>query len=100
VSVTNLLAQSATPDNSAEEAAARGAAACLSCSTGVIVLDEVNIILAIALIVWVARDSKNRGMDNSFIWTILVFFTESSGVYHLHFFAFSRQACGVSELQE
>jgi uncharacterized membrane protein len=78
LSVTNLLAQSATPENSATEAA-QVAGTCFACGTGVIVLGVLHIVLAIALVVWVARDSKNRGMDNSFMWMILVFFTSLLG---------------------
>lgn len=33
------------------------------------------IALNIALLVWVAKDAKNRGMDNAVLWMILVMFT-------------------------
>ncbi|HEX7516049.1 MAG TPA: PLD nuclease N-terminal domain-containing protein [Chthoniobacterales bacterium] len=39
-----------------------------------------SIALSIALLVWVARDAKNRGMDNSVMWMILVFFTSFIGL--------------------
>jgi hypothetical protein len=36
--------------------------------------------LSIALLVWVARDAKSRGMDNAVMWMILVFFTNVLGL--------------------
>ena len=33
------------------------------------------IALNIALLVWVAKDAKNRGMDNAVLWMILVMLT-------------------------
>lgn len=38
-----------------------------------------SLALSIALLIWVARDAKNRGMDNSVMWMILVFFTHIIG---------------------
>lgn len=37
-------------------------------------------VLNIALLVWVARDAKNRGMDSPVLWMILVFFTSVIGL--------------------
>ena len=45
------------------------------------------IVLNIALLVWVARDAKARGMDSSVIWMILVMFT---GVIGLIIYIFAR----------
>jgi uncharacterized membrane protein YhaH (DUF805 family) len=36
--------------------------------------------LNIALLVWVARDAKARGMDNAVLWMILVMFTSVIGL--------------------
>lgn len=36
--------------------------------------------LNIALLVWVARDAKNRGMDSAILWMILVMFTGIIGL--------------------
>ena len=38
------------------------------------------IALNIALLVWVARDAKNRGMDNSVLWMVLVMVTGIIGL--------------------
>jgi TctA family transporter len=40
----------------------------------------VILVLNIALLVWVARDSKARGMDNSVVWVLLVLFTSVIGL--------------------
>jgi hypothetical protein len=54
--------------------AAGGAAAC-GC-LGFFGLIIVGLIaLNIALLVWVAKDAKNRGMDNAVLWMILVMLT-------------------------
>jgi tetrahydromethanopterin S-methyltransferase subunit D len=79
--VANLLAQRSTPSDA--DAAAAGTAAgagCLACGGGMIVVMIASIVLSIALLVWVARDAKNRGMDNAVMWMILVFFTSFIGL--------------------
>lgn len=38
------------------------------------------IALNVALLVWVAKDAKNRGMDNSVVWMILVLVTGLLGL--------------------
>ncbi len=38
------------------------------------------IVVNIALVVWVARDAKSRGMDSAVIWIILVMFTSVVGL--------------------
>ncbi len=38
------------------------------------------IALNIALLIWVARDAKNRGMDSPVLWMILVMFTGIIGL--------------------
>jgi len=52
----------------------------LICIVGVIALN-------IALLVWVARDAKSRGMDSSVLWMFLVMFT---GLIGLVIYFFSR----------
>jgi len=62
------------------------------------------IALNIALLVWVARDAKSRGMDSAVIWMILVMLTSVVG---LIIYIFSRPQgnlvrcahCGNSRLQ-
>jgi hypothetical protein len=78
----SLFAQAPTPYNSANDAAqgAAAGASCLACGGGMMVLIVGGIVLGISLLVWVARDAKNRGMDNSVMWMILVFFTNILGL--------------------
>jgi hypothetical protein len=45
-----------------------------------IIIPIVLFIISIALLVWVARDAKNRGMDNPAIWMIIVFFLNLLGL--------------------
>ena len=45
------------------------------------------IALNIALLIWVARDAKSRGMDNAVIWMILVMLT---GIIGLIIYLFTR----------
>lgn len=66
-----------------EPGTAEGAAACAACGamTGfVLLLPILFFALNIALLVWVARDAKSRGMDNSVLWMILVLFTSVIGL--------------------
>lgn len=82
-------------------------AACGACGTcgGTLILIPIAIIaLNIALLVWVARDAKARGMDSAVLWMILVMFTSIIG---LIIYIFSRpqgnlvrcQHCGNNRLQ-
>jgi len=86
--------------NSDPFAAAGGCAVCSS----IIMIPIVFIVLNIALLVWVARDAKARGMDSSVLWMILVMFTSVIG---LILYLFSRpqgavvrcRNCGNNRLQ-
>lgn len=63
--------------------AAGGCAACGACGAGigVILFIFVAIIaINIAILVWVARDAKARGMDSSVLWMILVMVTGPIGL--------------------
>ena len=61
-------------------------AACAACggcgALGAIAIAIPIIIFAlnIALLVWVARDAKARGLDNSVVWMVLVMFTSVIGL--------------------
>src|SRR5262245_26438956 len=60
-----------------------GAAGCAVCGAGMGAMFLVPILiiaLNIALLVWVARDAKARGMDSSILWMALVFFTSVIGL--------------------
>ncbi len=84
-----------------------GPEACAACGTcgGVLIgIPIVFIALNIALLVWVARDAKARGMDSAVLWMVLVMFTSVIG---LIIYIFSRpqgnvvqcQHCGNKRLQ-
>jgi hypothetical protein len=71
-----LAAQSAFAQDY-DDAAAAGVCAALG---GVLIMIPILFIAVnIAMIVWVAKDSKARGMENSIIWMLLVFFTSFLG---------------------
>jgi len=66
---------------------AEACAACGSLFGGMIFLVVALIALNIALLVWVARDAKSRGMDSAILWMLLVFFT---GIIGLLIYLFAR----------
>jgi uncharacterized membrane protein YhaH (DUF805 family) len=59
--------------------AASSVAGCAMCST-FLAIPLIIFILNIALLVWVARDAKARGMDSAVLWMILVMFTSVIGL--------------------
>ena len=59
------------------------AAACAVCGGGIATMGIIVVVLFalnIALLVWVARDAKSRGMDSSVLWMFLVMFTSVIGL--------------------
>jgi phospholipase D-like protein len=80
--------QQATPfDTQSARRDEEATKACAVCGTGcggsIALLVTVIIslcVLNIAFLVWVARDAKSRGMDNSVLWMILVMFTSLIGL--------------------
>lgn len=73
-----LLAQAGNSSSDADiEAAATG---CFACGSGLVFIFICVAVFNIALLVWVARDAKSRGMDSSVIWMLLVFFTSLFGL--------------------
>jgi hypothetical protein len=71
-SATLLLAQDDNP--------AAGCAGCLACGVVPMIVLVAIIALHIAILVWVARDAKARGMDNAVLWMILVMLTGVLGL--------------------
>src|SRR5260221_13376180 len=55
------------------------AAGCALCGT-FIFIPIILIVLNIALLIWVARDAKARGMDSAVLWMVLVMFTSVIGL--------------------
>jgi hypothetical protein len=62
-------------------------AAGLACCGTFFFLIVAVVVLNVALLVWVARDAKARGMDGAAIWMLLVFFT---GIFGLFVYLLSR----------
>lgn len=81
-----------------------GCGACGGLGIVMILIPLAIIALNIALLVWVARDAKARGMDSAVVWMILVMFTSVLG---LVIYIFSRPqgnlvrcpSCGNTRLQ-
>jgi hypothetical protein len=70
--------------------AAANAAGCAACGgfAGFMILFVLGLIaLNIAILVWVARDAKARGMDSAILWMLLVFFL---GILGLIIYLFAR----------
>jgi hypothetical protein len=63
-----------------DAAGAAGCAGCLGVAGFLVFLFIAIIALNIALLVWVARDSKSRGMDSSVLWMVLVMLTGPIGL--------------------
>jgi hypothetical protein len=63
-----------------DAAGAAGCAGCLGVAGFFVFLFLAVIALNIALLVWVGRDSKSRGMDSSVLWMILVVLTGPIGL--------------------
>ena len=60
--------------------AAASAAGCGICGSFFIFFFLALVAINVAILVWVARDAKNRGMDNAVLWMLLVFFTGLVGL--------------------
>lgn len=99
VSYCSVLAIEATAQQS--DASPAAACGCLGVFGFIVIA---FIALNIALLIWVARDAKGRGMDSAILWMILVMFT---GVIGLVIYLFSRPQgnvvpcahCGNKRLQ-
>jgi len=58
----------------------QAAASCAACGGGFLFVIIAALAINIAILVWVARDAKARGMDSSVIWMLLVFFAGLLGL--------------------
>jgi uncharacterized membrane protein YhaH (DUF805 family) len=63
-----------------DASAAAGAAGCGICGSFFLLFFLAIIALNIAILVWVARDAKARGLDNGVLWMLLVLFTGVVGL--------------------
>lgn len=59
---------------------AAGLAACAGCGGFFLLLILLTLALQVALLVWVVRDAKARGMDAAVIWMIFVFLVPVIGL--------------------
>jgi hypothetical protein len=57
-----------------------GDAGACACGGMLLLIPVIIIALNIALLVWVARDAKSRGMDSAVMWMILVMITSVVGL--------------------
>jgi uncharacterized membrane protein YhaH (DUF805 family) len=97
-----LLSARGRPEDEAANAAA-GVLGCLGCGT-FLLIPVVVFVAQIAVLIWVARDSKARGMDGAVVWMIFVFLVPVIG---LIVYIFSRPqgalvkcaSCGNMRLQ-
>lgn len=76
--MTGLFTALASAQQRPEDAAGAGAA-CGGCAVFIFFIIAI-IVLNIALLVFVARDAKSRGMDSSVLWMLLVMFTSALGL--------------------
>ncbi|MCB9384902.1 MAG: PLDc N-terminal domain-containing protein [Bryobacterales bacterium] len=65
-------------DPSVEDAIAAGG--CLACGGTMVLIPIIFLAINIALLIWVARDSKARGMENPILWVLLVLLLSVIGV--------------------
>lgn len=73
--ISASLAQSTQPTPDPADTAA----GCAVCGT-LLFIPIVIFVLNIALLIWVARDAKARGMDSAVLWMILVMVTSVIGL--------------------
>ena len=66
--------------NSGDGAACAACGGCGALGAIAIAIPIIIFALNIALLVWVARDAKARGLDNSVVWMVLVMFTSVIGL--------------------
>ena len=73
------VAATAFAKNSDDQAAAASAAGCAVCST-FLFIPILFFVVSVALLVWVAKDARARGMDVAILWMLLVFFLNLLGL--------------------
>src|SRR4051794_28106316 len=76
--VTSAALAQTSPSDNGQDAAACGA--CGACGAIYLFVVAGFLVLNILMLVWVARDAKNRGMDTPAVWMLLVLFTSVVGL--------------------
>jgi Phospholipase_D-nuclease N-terminal len=105
--VCNVLVLAQRPGQGGPDQTCAACGSCGACGGSLaflIIVPIVILVLNVALLVWVARDAKARGMDSAVLWMVLVMLT---GVLGLILYIFSRpqgnliqcQTCGNQRLQ-
>jgi len=82
-SASIIAGQQGASSNPVPPPPAATCAACGTCGAGLgvmIAVPVIYIILHIALLIWVARDAKSRGMDSAVLWMVLVMLTSVIGL--------------------
>jgi uncharacterized membrane protein len=64
---------SPTPEDTASPSAA-AAAGLAACGVGMLLFPLIILAINIALMIWVGKDAKARGMENHVLWMVLTFF--------------------------
>ena len=62
-----------TPEDTASPSAA-AAGALAACGMGMLLIPLIILAINIALMIWVGKDAKARGMENHVLWMVLTFF--------------------------
>ncbi len=76
VTITNsLIANALYAANDADSAAACGA-----CGGGMIFLIILPIVIQVALLAWVVKDARSRGIESPIGWMVFVFFVPLIGI--------------------
>ena len=82
LSAATLFAQE-TPTPTPEDTASPSAAAVAglaACGMGMLLIPIICLAINIALMIWVGKDAKARGMENHVLWMVLTFFTGLIGL--------------------
>ena len=87
VAACGLIGAAACCAQNNDASGAAGCMACTSCGGGIVFIAVAWIVLSVALLVWVARDAKARGMDSAILWMLLVLFL---GLIGLLIYLFAR----------
>ncbi len=72
-------------EKAAQDAAEDAAGFCAACGGTLLLVGIALLALSIFLLIWVARDAKNRGMDNAVLWMLLAFFLGPVGFIIYYF---------------
>jgi uncharacterized membrane protein len=62
-----------TPEDTASPSAA-AVAGLAACGMGMLLIPLIILAINIALMIWVGKDAKARGMENHVLWMVLTFF--------------------------